>query len=88
MTEKENNVWVWESLTVKLTNPQGETITLNSLCFNDNTLTYLGKDLEEFVKNEGGILEWNLNFHGLKKLLKLITHRSWKIAQELAWAFF
>ena len=55
MTEKENNVWVWESLTVKLTNPQGETITLNSLCFNDNTLTYLGKDLEEFVKNEGGI---------------------------------
>ena len=57
MKEKENNVWVWESLTVKLTNPQGETITLNSLCFNDNTLTYLGKDLEEFVKNEGGVLE-------------------------------
>ena len=28
------------------------------------------------------------SFHGLKKLLKLITHRSWKIAQELAWAFF
>ena len=28
------------------------------------------------------------NFHGLKKLLKLITHRSWKIAQEWAWAFF
>ena len=57
MTEKENNIWVWESLTVKLTNPEGETITLNSLCFNDNTLTYLGKDLEEFVKNEGGVLE-------------------------------
>ena len=52
MTEKENNIWVWESLTVKLTNPEGETITLNSLYFNDNTLTYLGKDLEEFVKNE------------------------------------
>ena len=38
MTEKENNIWVWESLTVKLTNPEGETITLNSLCFNDNGL--------------------------------------------------
>ena len=57
MTEKENNIWVWESLTVALTNPEGETITLNSLCFNDNTLTYLGNDLEEFVKNEGGVLE-------------------------------
>ena len=62
MTEKENNIWVWESLTVKLTNPEVETITLNSLCFNDNTLTYLGKDLEEFVKNEGGVLEWVLDF--------------------------
>ena len=57
MTEKENNVWVCESLTVKLTNPQGETITLNSLCFNDFTMTCVGKDLEEFVKNEGGVLE-------------------------------
>ena len=28
------------------------------------------------------------SFHGLKKLLKSITHRSWKIAQEWAWAFF
>ena len=49
MTEKENNIWVWESLTVKLTNPEGETITLNSLCFNDFTMTCVGKDLEEFV---------------------------------------
>jgi len=57
MTEKENNVWVWESLTVKLTNPQGETITLNSLCFDEFTMTCVGKNLEEFVKNEGGILE-------------------------------
>jgi hypothetical protein len=57
MTEKENNVWIWESLTVKLTNPQGETITLNSLCFDDFTMTCVGKNLEEFVKGEGGILE-------------------------------
>ena len=57
MTEKENNIWVWESLTVKLTNPQGETIILNSLCFDDFTMTCVGKNLEEFVKNEGGILE-------------------------------
>ena len=31
---------------------------------------------------------WNLYFRGLKKLLKLIIHRSWKIPQEWAWGFF
>ena len=57
MTEKENNIWKWESVAIKLTNPQGETITLNSLSFDDFTMTCVGKNLEEFVKNEGGILE-------------------------------
>ena len=42
----------------------------------------------ELAFEEFANLQWNLNFHGLKKLLRLITHRSWKIAQELAWAFF
>ena len=30
MTEKENNIWKWESVAIKLTNPKGETVTLNN----------------------------------------------------------
>ena len=88
MTEKENNIWKWESVAIKLTNPKGETVTLNSVWLNDYTLDCMMEDLQDYVVGLGGDLEWNLYFHGLKKLLKLITHRSWKIAQELAWAFF
>ena len=44
-------------------------------------LLYFNK-LQELMR----FVPWS--FHGLKKLLRLITHRSWKIAQELAWAFF
>ena len=36
------------------------------------------KKLKKFLKD----YTWNLNFHGLKKLLKLITHRSWKTPQK------
>ena len=46
-------------------------------------LLYFHK-LQELMR----FVPWVLNFHGLKKLLKLIIHRSWKIAQEWAWAFF
>jgi len=43
--------------------------------------TEKGQDLFNGIEK---ILEelWNLYFHGLKKLLRLITHRSWKIPQK------
>ena len=44
-------------------------------------LLYFHK-LQELMR----VVPWN--FHGLKKLLKLIIHRSWKIPQEWAWGFF
>ena len=57
MTEKENNIWVWESLTVELTNPEGETITLNSVWLNDYTLDCMMEDLQDYVVGLGGDLE-------------------------------
>ena len=57
MTEKENNIWVWESLTVKLTNPKGETVILDSEWLNDYTLDCLSEDLQDYVVGLGGDLE-------------------------------
>ena len=57
MTEKENNIWVWESLTVKLTNPEGETVTLNSVWLYDYTLDCMMEDLQDYVVGLGGHLE-------------------------------
>ena len=52
------NVWTWESCTFKLTNPQGETVELNSLHINDFTLGHIREDLEEYVRTtHNGTLE-------------------------------
>lgn len=52
------NVWEWESCTFKLTNPEGETIELNSLHINDFTLGHIREDLEKYVQEtHGGVLD-------------------------------
>lgn len=52
------NQWTWETCEFTLTNPQGETVVLNSLYINDNTLGHIREDLEKYVKdNHGGELE-------------------------------
>lgn len=52
------NVWTWETCLFKLTNPQGETVELNSLQINDFTLGHIREDLEHYVKEtHGGNLE-------------------------------
>ena len=57
MTEKENNVWKWESVAIKLTNPKGETVILDSEWLNDYTLDCLSEDLKDYVVGLGGHLE-------------------------------
>ena len=42
----------------------------------------------ELAFEEFANLQWNLYFHGLKKLLKLIIQRLWKIVRAWVWAFF
>ena len=52
------NVWTWETCKFTLTNPQGETVELNSLYINDVTLGLIRDDLEKYVKdNHNGVLE-------------------------------
>ena len=57
MTEKENNIWKWESVAIKLTNPKGEKVTLNSVWLNDYTLDCMMEDLQDYVVGLGGDLE-------------------------------
>ena len=52
------NVWTWETCKFTLTNPQGETVELNSQYINDVTLGHILDDLEKYVKdNHNGVLE-------------------------------
>ena len=57
MTEKENNIWKWESVAIKLTNPKGEIVTLDSVWWNDYTLDCISEDLQNYVVGLGGDLE-------------------------------
>jgi hypothetical protein len=52
------NVWVWETCVFTLTNPQGETVKLNSCHINDFTLGHIREDLEKYVEEtHKGVLE-------------------------------
>ncbi len=52
-----SNSWTWDSIEIRLTNPEGKIVKLNSLKLNDNTLNFIGDDIEEYVKEQGGELE-------------------------------
>ena len=45
----------------------------------DDTLSNIQNKVVDIVWK---YLSWNLYFHGLKKLLKMIIQRLWKIAQK------
>ena len=57
MTEKENNIWKWESVEIILTNPKGERVSLNNVWLNDYTLDCISEDLQTYVVGLGGDLE-------------------------------
>jgi hypothetical protein len=53
-----SNVWTWESCVFTLSNPQGETVELNSGDINDFTLGHIREDLEKYVEEtHKGVLE-------------------------------
>jgi hypothetical protein len=58
VSSSRSNVWTWETCVFTLTNPQGETVELNSLHINDFTLGHIREDLEKYVEEtHKGVLE-------------------------------
>lgn len=55
--KKKNNQWEWESVKITLTDPNGETITLNSLDLSDYCQTTLHNEIQFYVEEKGGELK-------------------------------
>jgi hypothetical protein len=51
------NRWIWEKVKIELTNPQGETVILNSDSFDDYTFGIISEAVEKYVVDQGGELE-------------------------------
>ena len=56
-SEKKNNKWEWESVRIKLTDHNGETITLNSLDLSDYCNTVIYDEIQFYVDNKQGKLK-------------------------------
>ena len=56
-SKKKNNKWEWESVRIKLTDPNGETITLNSLDLSDYCNTVIYDEIQFYVDNKKGELK-------------------------------
>ena len=56
-SKKKNNKWEWESVRIKLTDPNGETITLNSLDLSDYCNTIIYDEIQFYVDNKKGELK-------------------------------
>ena len=74
----ETNRWIWEKVEIKLTNPQGETINLNSANLDDYTFDLVAQAVEKYVVDQGGELEWdNLSIvRGPKKWYQRTMNRA------------
>jgi len=51
-----NKEWVWDSLQLNLTDPNGKTITLTSGEVSDFFMEQCFKEIQEYVKKKGGKL--------------------------------
>ena len=56
-SKKKNNKWEWESVRINLTDPNGETITLNSLDLSDHCNTVIHNEIQFYVENKRGQLK-------------------------------
>jgi len=56
-SKKKNNKWEWESVRINLTDPNGETITLNSLDLSDYCNTIIYDEIQFYVDNKKGELK-------------------------------
>ena len=52
-----NNEWQWDSVKIELTNPNGETIKLNSGDFSDWFMEQCFQELQDYVKEKKGVLK-------------------------------
>ena len=60
MTQRDdghNNEWQWDSVKIELTNPNGETIKLNSGDFSDWFMEQCFQELQDYVKEKKGVLK-------------------------------
>ena len=57
IAKKKNNEWEWESIKITLTDPNGETIELNSLDLSDYCMTTLHNEIQFYVEEKGGELK-------------------------------
>ena len=55
--KKKNNQWEWESVKITLTDPNGETIILNSLDLSDYCNTVIYDEIQLYVDEKGGELK-------------------------------
>ena len=55
--KKKNNEWEWESVKITLTDPNGETIKLNSLDLTDYCMETLHNEIQFYVEERGGELK-------------------------------
>ncbi len=46
------NRWIWEKVKIELTNPQGETVILNSDSFDDYTFGIISEAVEKYVVDQ------------------------------------
>ena len=55
--KKKNNEWQWESVAIKLEDPNGDTITLNSENLSDWFMEQCFQELQDYVEKKGGKLK-------------------------------
>ena len=55
--KKKNNEWQWESVNIKLEDPNGDTITLNSGDLSDYFMEQCFQELQDYVDKKGGELK-------------------------------
>ena len=58
MAKKPKSTWSLDSIKIYLTNDKGEEVILNSGDLTDYTMTEIIDDVELYVNNSGGTLEW------------------------------
>jgi len=59
MAKKPKSTWSLDSIKIYLTNDKGEEVILNSGDLTDYTMTEIIDDVELYVNNSGGTLEWD-----------------------------
>ena len=56
--KKKTNEWQWEKVRITLTDPNGDTVVLNSGDLSDWFMEQCFQELQDYVEKEGGELKW------------------------------